>query len=411
MSLHINGQNVAEAWLKGYEALAKRRHDEAVNMTVTVDNPGLEILGVRQSIDSEVARLQATGKRDFNKSVHTVANTIFPISLYREGRPEAFYEAAVTGQSGRKGTITSWGHNSGTYIGRLLQYPTYGGERFNQISRMLENLDARLNFQDSYEMSLTCEPPDADPDTPTLFASASTFVPAYDNSHRGGQCLSHISLNRSPQGALSMVALYRHQTYLTRAYGNFLGLSRLLHFLVRESRKDLHVGELMMGPQLAGGDWVIHTSAPEVLHALWSKLDSPLGLNGRLRVGIDVVEVEVIARQLEGELGHRFMTRTFTPAEIEDSRGRADRFASRWAVKEAVAKAIGTGFREGLRPSSIEVVTAPSGAVSVQPARAATWPHVAADWAWAVSATHESGFASAIALAVSPQQSEREVHA
>ena len=243
MSLHVQGKNLADTWVAAYDALSQQRTWEAVNLTVTVENPGAELLGVRQAIDDEVAHLRASGKK---KSIHTVANTIFPISLYRDGHPEAFYKAAITGQSGRDGTITSWGANGGTYIGRLLQYPTYGGERFNQVARMIRNLDAELDYKDSYEMALTCEPPDVDPHSPSLFASASTFVPGYDNSHRGGQCLSHISLNRSSKGALSMVALYRHQTYLTRAYGNFLGLSRLLHFLVRESRKNLRVGELMV---------------------------------------------------------------------------------------------------------------------------------------------------------------------
>lgn len=275
MSLHVNGENLADAWVNAYEALTQRTHCAAVNMTVTIENPALETLRVRKEIDAAVARLRAAGKPLFNKSVHTVANTIFPISLYREGRRGAFYEAAMIGQSGRTGTITSWGANGGTYIGRLLKYPTFGGESFNQLARMLENLDARLNYQDSYEMSLTCEPPDPDPDAPTLFASASasTFVPKYDNSHRGGQCLSHVSLHRSPTGALSMAALYRHQTYLTRAYGNFLGLSRLLHFLVRESKKDLHVGELMVVASHAEIDGAARSDASELVAACRTHLD------------------------------------------------------------------------------------------------------------------------------------------
>lgn len=245
MSVHVSGVSLTDAWLKAYTALASARN-HAVNLTVTVSSPGIEHPSVRRAIDSQVAMLQAQGHRQYNKSVHTVANTIFPMSLYRRGRVDAFYDAAKRGQSGRQGTVTSWGPKSGTYIGRLLDYPTFGGATFNQLARMLKNLDADRNYRDFYELSLSVEPPDPDPSTLPIFAGASTFVPDYDNSHRGGQCLSHISLHLSSDGRLSMAALYRHQTYLTRAYGNFLGLSRLLHFLVHESRKDLEVGELMV---------------------------------------------------------------------------------------------------------------------------------------------------------------------
>ena len=246
MSLHVDGENLSDAWVAAFAALGGAKGCEAANLTVTIANPTLEILRVRRAIDAQVAELGASGQHQFNKSVHTVANTIFPISLYREDHPQAFFESAIRGQSGRNGSITSWGANGGTYIGRLLSYPTYGGESFNQIARMLKNLDAEQNYQDSYEMSLACEPPDCENPVPGHTTSASTFVPGYDNNHRGGQCLSHVSLNLSRNRVLSMVALYRHQTYVSRAYGNFLGLARLLHFLVRESRKDLTVGELMV---------------------------------------------------------------------------------------------------------------------------------------------------------------------
>ena len=180
-----------------------------------------------------------------------MANTIFPIGLYRAGRADAFYEAARLGQSGRDGTITSWGPKSGTYVGRLLRYPTYGRGEFNQLQRIVEYLDDDRTYRDRYEISLACECPDLDEDNPPLVTSASTFVPDYDGATRGGQCLSHLSLNVT-SGRLSMVALYRHQTYVSRAYGNFLGLARLMHFLVRETTKPLVVGELMVVASHAG---------------------------------------------------------------------------------------------------------------------------------------------------------------
>lgn len=241
MSTHVSGSNISTAWLAALAALADAPGCNAVNLTVSVEQPDREIADVRQALDQKVAELRTARPGDFNKSVHTVANTIFPISLYRVGHPEKFYAAALVGQSGRNGSVTSWGPNAGTYIGRLLRYPTYGGAEVNQLRRLLENLDQKTNWADRYEVELALPSPDPAVTTST----ASTYLAGYDNAARGGQCMSHLSLNLS-DGKLSMVALYRHQTYITRAYGNLLGLARLLQFLVAESKKDLQVGELMV---------------------------------------------------------------------------------------------------------------------------------------------------------------------
>lgn len=241
MSTHVSGSNISTSWLAALAALNDAAGSSAVNFSVTVEHPDQEIANVRQALDRKVAELHAERPKDFNKSVHTVANTIFPISLYRVGKPENFYSAALIGQSGRSGSITSWGPKAGTYIGRLLRYPTYDGTEVNQLRRLLEYLDSDTNWADRYEVEMSLP----SPDMLTSTGSASTYLAGFDNAARGGQCMSHLSLNLSG-GKLSMVALYRHQTYISRAYGNLLGLARLLKFLAAESKKDLEVGELMV---------------------------------------------------------------------------------------------------------------------------------------------------------------------
>jgi holo-[acyl-carrier protein] synthase len=120
----------------------------------------------------------------------------------------------------------------------------------------------------------------------------------------------------------------------------------------------------------------------------------------RHRIGIDLVDIAMLKRQVHASLGSAFIDRLFSPDEASDSRGRVERLATRWAVKEAVAKAIGTGFRSGLRPLDVAVMTAPNGDVSVRPAEGAIWPRGASTWEWSVSASHEGNWAIAIALAV-----------
>ena len=62
----------------------------------------------------------------------------------------------------------------------------------------------------------------------------------------------------------------------------------------------------------------------------------------RLEVGLDLVEIDRIKGILERH-GDRFLTRVYTEREIQDSGGRTESLAARFAAKEAVMKALGTG--------------------------------------------------------------------
>jgi holo-[acyl-carrier protein] synthase len=83
--------------------------------------------------------------------------------------------------------------------------------------------------------------------------------------------------------------------------------------------------------------------------------------------GIDLVELARI-RDLIRRQGERFLQRVFTPAEIDHCRPRTDAdaaFAARFAAKEAVMKALGTGWSGGVGFLQIEVVRQAHGAVSI----------------------------------------------
>jgi holo-[acyl-carrier protein] synthase len=80
-------------------------------------------------------------------------------------------------------------------------------------------------------------------------------------------------------------------------------------------------------------------------------------------LGVDIAEVDRIAAAIERH-GRAFLQRIFTPAEIaycEKHRRRAERFAGRFAAKEAAMKALGTGWAQGVRWVDIEVARQPSG--------------------------------------------------
>jgi holo-[acyl-carrier protein] synthase len=79
--------------------------------------------------------------------------------------------------------------------------------------------------------------------------------------------------------------------------------------------------------------------------------------------GVDLAEVDRIEQSIR-RFGARFLNRVYTPLEIayvERKANRFERYAARFAAKEAGMKAIGTGWRHGVRWQDFEVVNLPSG--------------------------------------------------
>jgi holo-[acyl-carrier protein] synthase len=77
--------------------------------------------------------------------------------------------------------------------------------------------------------------------------------------------------------------------------------------------------------------------------------------------GIDIAEVPRIREVIERH-GERFLKRVFTEGEIqycESKANRVERYAARFAAKEAGMKAIGTGWNHGVRWRDLEVARKP----------------------------------------------------
>ena len=82
-----------------------------------------------------------------------------------------------------------------------------------------------------------------------------------------------------------------------------------------------------------------------------------------LGVGVDIIETERIERSLE-RFGERFLHRVFTDGEIaycQSMKYPARHFAARFAAKEAVSKAFGTGIGKAMGWRDIDVRKKPSG--------------------------------------------------
>jgi len=120
--------------------------------------------------------------------------------------------------------------------------------------------------------------------------------------------------------------------------------------------------------------------------------------------GIDVVETERIDRMLRDH-GQHFLDRCFTPGEQAYCATHRKRYlehlAGRFAAKEAVLKALGTGWRGGIAWTDIEVLRHESGrpllSLTGESGRIARELGVKS---WHLSISHVSAYATASAIAL-----------
>jgi len=121
-----------------------------------------------------------------------------------------------------------------------------------------------------------------------------------------------------------------------------------------------------------------------------------------LRTGVDLIEIERVQRAITRH-GDRFLSRVYTQRERQDCQTRIESLAVRFAAKEAVAKALGTGiWRSGVGWTDIEIIRNPqSGAPQL------LLHHAAAAHAqrlglteWSVSLSHDRERAIAFVVAL-----------
>jgi holo-[acyl-carrier protein] synthase len=120
-----------------------------------------------------------------------------------------------------------------------------------------------------------------------------------------------------------------------------------------------------------------------------------------LAVGVDIIEVERVARGI-ARYGSRFCDRFFTAREQEQCGGRATSLAGRYAAKEAVGKALGTGIGD-IAWKEIEVINdergRPTLALHGEARRLAAANGLRE---WAISLSHTATHAIAVAVALNP---------
>jgi hypothetical protein len=235
----VQSKNLSQAWVEAMERLVELPGGKAVNFNVAFPADGVDDQRVSEEIDAFLRERELRSEDHEVLEVGTVANTIFPDALYHHHLGDAAaarlyenYELSMRMHRRRK-------RDKDTYFNRLTAYPVVADQSkkldmelapngtFNQLDyhvRRLRGQRTSAHLSSSYEMGLS-HPFDAE---------LRVHAPLRDKRMSGFPCLSHISLTLADD-RVHMTATYRNQTFITRAYGNYLGLARLLRFVATET--------------------------------------------------------------------------------------------------------------------------------------------------------------------------------
>lgn len=229
----IKGQTAPEVWLAAVEHVAQQPDDEDFDVFLHIAQP--TVLSIRDAAVYKAVDGFLTGHGAF--SVHTVAETIFPLDEYSRNGAEGLFatypEKLRTIQKGRKDG------NWGSYSYRILRQKDFEGTLFNPLEDMVRKIRQHGKYRASFELG---------PGRPL-----EDEIPIYDavtdrKRLYGGPCLSHLSI-KVHDGQIRFNATYRSHYYVRRLLGNLVGLGRLQYFLARETK--LAVGGLTINSTFA----------------------------------------------------------------------------------------------------------------------------------------------------------------
>jgi thymidylate synthase len=208
----IEDDNLSYAWARAFLAVMTNSGNEVSPLIVsaTAFNEGdpLENEIIRHELDVSLA---ANGKR----LCETVANTIFPKSLWNPQRPRGDLSKRYLAVLPRI-RAADRANCHGTYFERFIAFGT-GDRKIDQLDFIISTWLKGNHRRSSLQLAV--------------------FDPASDHTEqrqRGFPCLQHVFFAPVGDSGLSVTGIYAMQYIYERAYGNYLGLCRLGHFVAHE---------------------------------------------------------------------------------------------------------------------------------------------------------------------------------
>ena len=230
MSEHfVEERGVSLAWGRALQIVSRPGRNELAPLTVAITGADTEeVLSEHDVIRGELDKvLRAAGKQ----TVETVANTIFPDSLWNPSRPRnEFFDRYLS-------------------IYPRLRKRWQANRRGTYFQRMIAN--GRKDEPNQLEFGLSAY---GRGKMRRSVLQAGVFDPRKDHSaatRSGFPCLQHLSFVPDKAGNLSVNAFYASQSLVERGYGNYLGICRLGRFVAHEldrplTRVTCHIGLAML---------------------------------------------------------------------------------------------------------------------------------------------------------------------
>ena len=219
MTSPIESKNLSVAWSEAFLKLMESGCSEIKPLIVSID-------GIHEGVPEEndqIRRVLDEALARHRTSCNTVANTIFPESLWNPARERALlYQRYLLHAWPRVKKCPA--NNRGTYFQRLIAFEN-GVAPINQLEHVITTWHKRNHRHSALQLSV--------------------FDPRHDHTdgrRLGFPCLHQVCF--TPMGAngadgLAVTGFYATQHIFEKAYGNYMGLCRLGRFMAHEMKLKL----------------------------------------------------------------------------------------------------------------------------------------------------------------------------
>lgn len=223
----VRASTVSEAWIGVVDAVDRMPGHNAFHVAVQITEPTTELAAIRNVADRLLESLRLP-------PVTEVRNTVFPVELGRKYPEPAALSARYREYVYPRLKKLDIENAKGTYFGRFVDYRTSDGA-VDQLAVVVDKLRrSRVGTKRkaTYELDMA--------------NGLELAVYAHGRDHRKTMafpCLSFCSFQLDDD-RLHLVANYRSQYLVQRAYGNYLGLGELQQYVARAA--GFGVGELLV---------------------------------------------------------------------------------------------------------------------------------------------------------------------
>ncbi|MGI8667494.1 MAG: hypothetical protein ACR2N4_15955 [Jatrophihabitans sp.] len=271
--------NIEVAWLSVLEAAEARRDGRLLHTVLSITEPSAPLPEIVAAND---ALLIPRG----DHSVDTVANTLFPANLYsppdldyhpdlRPGQLHLLDAAAEDLYANYRDMLPDLcgfnGNAHGTYFGRLVSWPGKESDGYNQLKSRVKQLRSHRNQAHTATNAADFALEGVAEIESAVGSAGLQIYKANDERQIAFPCLVHVDIS-VVHNRLSLVAVYRHWHLIHKAYGNLIGLTRLLHFMSQQTGYE--PGELMIHGTVANAE--IGTFSHTVLKKLITTVRSQI---------------------------------------------------------------------------------------------------------------------------------------